>query len=134
MAVQHGGFGRPIDTRLGGFDLLGVGRTLRGLIRLGLVNRSAILCQGAVAGSPPSSTPTGAPVDGSIAVFYGAGHMDDLEQRVASELGYKPDGEIWMPAFSVDIRKTGLTPFEAQWMRNIIDKQMDQIVATQTNK
>ena len=29
------------------------------------------------------------PRHGSIAVFYGAGHMDDLEQRVTGELHYR---------------------------------------------
>lgn len=67
------------------------------------------------------------PASGSIAVFYGAGHMDDLETRVTHALHYKPADEIWLPAFSVDLRQTGLTPFEAQWLRNIIAQQMNQM-------
>ena len=72
------------------------------------------------------------PKTGSVAVFYGAGHMDDLETRVIRDLNYKPSTEKWMTAFSVDLRQTGLTPFEAEWMRNIIKQQMEQIQPAKT--
>jgi hypothetical protein len=67
------------------------------------------------------------PRAGSIAVFYGAGHMDDLEKRVTSQLHYRPADETWLPAFSVDMRKSGITPTEAQFMRNLIKSQVDQM-------
>ncbi len=72
------------------------------------------------------------PPSGSIAVFYGAGHMDDLEKRVTGDLHYRPADEMWLPAFSVDMRKSGISPAEAQWMRNLIQGQMDQMQGHRT--
>lgn len=68
------------------------------------------------------------PPSGSIAVFYGAGHMDDMEKRVTGELHYHPADDIWLPAFSVDLRKSGISPDEAQWMRTLIQGEMDQML------
>jgi hypothetical protein len=65
------------------------------------------------------------PHSGSIAVFYGAGHMDDLEKRITGELHYRPSQEKWMAAFSVNMRQSGISPIEAQMMRNLIKSQLD---------
>ena len=67
------------------------------------------------------------PHTGSIAVFYGTGHMEDLERRVTRELHYQPADEIWLTAFSVDLRKSGLSPAEVQVMRNLVKWQLDQM-------
>jgi hypothetical protein len=67
------------------------------------------------------------PPSGSIAVFYGAGHMDDLEKRITGDLHYHAADEVWLPAFSVDMLKSGISPDEAQWMRTLIQGQMDQM-------
>ncbi len=67
------------------------------------------------------------PASGSIAVFYGAGHMDDLEKRITGDLHYRSADEIWLSAFSVDLRQSGISPVEAQWMRNLIQQEMDQL-------
>jgi hypothetical protein len=67
------------------------------------------------------------PGTGSIAVFYGAGHMDDMEKRITGDLHYHPAEDVWLPAFSVDLRKGGISLGEAQWMRALIDGQMDQM-------
>jgi hypothetical protein len=67
------------------------------------------------------------PTSGSIAVFYGAGHMDDLEKRVIGDLHYGPADEIWLTAFSVDLHKSGISPAEAQIIRNLIKSQLDQM-------
>jgi hypothetical protein len=67
------------------------------------------------------------PRSGSIAVFYGAGHMDDLEKRVTGGLHYRPSDETWLPAFSVNLRQSGISPVEAQIMRNLIKAQVDQM-------
>jgi hypothetical protein len=39
--------------------------------------------------------------------------------------------EVWFPAFSVDTRQSGITPDEAQWVRTLIEGQMDQLQAKQ---
>ncbi len=67
------------------------------------------------------------PRSGSIAVFYGTGHMEDMEKRVIRELNYRSDGEIWLTAFSVDVRKTGLSATELQMMQNLVKWQIDQM-------
>src|SRR6185436_19487934 len=35
----------------------------------------------------------------SIAIFYGAGHLADLEKRLSRDLHYRPGEQIWLPAF-----------------------------------
>ncbi len=61
----------------------------------------------------------------SISVFYGAGHMADLEKRLRSELGYRPKGETWLKAMTVDLRETGLSAVELQAMRAMIQWQLN---------
>ncbi len=67
------------------------------------------------------------PSSGSIAVFYGAGHMDDLEKRVTGELHYRPAEEKWMTAFAVDLDKSGISPFAAGWLRSFVREEMEQM-------
>jgi hypothetical protein len=64
----------------------------------------------------------------SISVFYGAGHMEDFERRVRRELKLEPVETKWVPAFSVDLGKSGLTKFEAELIRGLVKKQMEQIL------
>jgi hypothetical protein len=67
------------------------------------------------------------PLSGSIAVFYGVGHMDDMEKRLTAHLHYRPAGETWLTAFSVDLRKSGVSPAEAQLLRNLVKDQLAQM-------
>lgn len=67
------------------------------------------------------------PANGSIAIFYGTGHMANLEKGLVNEQHYRPDGELWFTAFSVDMRKTGLSPSEIQWMRGLIKVELEQM-------
>lgn len=67
------------------------------------------------------------PASGSIAVFYGTGHMPNLEKRIVKDLHYRPDGDIWFTAFSVDLRETGLAPAEILWTRGFIKAEMEKI-------
>jgi hypothetical protein len=67
------------------------------------------------------------PASGSVAVFYGAAHMDDLEKRLTTDLHYRPTEDVWLPAFSVDMRKSGLTPQQAQLMRTLVEGQIEQM-------
>ena len=63
----------------------------------------------------------------SIAVFYGAGHMADLEKRLRGEMNYQPRGEVWLTALSVNTRDTGLSDVEVQAMRGLIQWQLDAL-------
>lgn len=62
----------------------------------------------------------------SVALFYGAGHMADLESTITRELNYHPVETIWNPAFDVLMSDTGIS--EAQWnvLRGMIRSQMSQ--------
>lgn len=63
----------------------------------------------------------------SIAIFYGAAHMPDLEMRLQQELGYRPVKDDWLTAFSVDPQKTGVTAAEVQLIKGIVDWQMKML-------
>jgi hypothetical protein len=67
----------------------------------------------------------------SISVFYGAGHMDDLERRIRRELGYRPDSDLWLPAFTVDYTKAGLSVIEATLLRTMVRQQMQGLLPTE---
>jgi hypothetical protein len=67
------------------------------------------------------------PPSGSIAVFYGAGHMDDLEKRITGELHYRLADETWLTAFSVDLEKGGISPGEAQMIRGLVKSELEQM-------
>ncbi|MCX8157808.1 MAG: hypothetical protein N3J91_15440 [Verrucomicrobiae bacterium] len=59
-----------------------------------------------------------------VAIFYGAGHMHDLEQRLRAELGYRPAREEWLTAFSINPRAAGITELELNWVRSLIEWQI----------
>jgi hypothetical protein len=67
---------------------------------------------------------------GSIAVFYGTGHMPDMERRLRQALNYKPAHEIWLTAFSVNLARSGVSPAERQWLRSFVERAMDQFQQT----
>ena len=60
----------------------------------------------------------------SVAVLYGAGHMPDLEQRLRRDLDFRPAGQIWFTAMSVNLARTGITPPEREFIRNLIRREM----------
>jgi len=64
----------------------------------------------------------------SISIFYGAGHMEDFERRLRRELKLEPDETQWLPAFSVDLSKAGLSKFEAEMIRGMVKRQMEAIL------
>ena len=55
----------------------------------------------------------------NIAVIYGAGHMPDLEGRLA-ELGFAEDKAVWLNAIVVDLDKTGLSREQTSQMRTML--------------
>ncbi len=60
----------------------------------------------------------------SIAIFYGAGHMDNMEKLLAKELHYYPVDELWLNAFSVDLKKSGVSESEARATRSMVEWQL----------
>jgi hypothetical protein len=67
----------------------------------------------------------------SISVFYGAGHMDDLERRIRREFGYRADSDLWLPAFTVDYTKAGISLLEATLLRTMVRQQMQELLPTE---
>ncbi len=62
-----------------------------------------------------------------MAVFYGAGHMADLEKRLRAELNYVPRKTVWFTAMSVNTRKAGLSETELDGMRKLIEWQLNAL-------
>jgi len=60
----------------------------------------------------------------SIAVFYGTGHMPDLERRLRAELHYRPAGQLWLTAFAVDLARTRITSSERAFVRDFLKSQL----------
>ncbi|HWV99577.1 MAG TPA: hypothetical protein VNZ64_07795 [Candidatus Acidoferrum sp.] len=65
----------------------------------------------------------------SVAVFYGTGHMPDLERRVRRELDYRPSGQLWLTAFSVNLAKTRITGPERAFLHDLLKHQLEQLQA-----
>lgn len=64
----------------------------------------------------------------SVAIFYGAGHMPDLEERLARDLGYEPTGEAaWERAIRVDLAAAGVTTRELLPMRMTMRRSLRQM-------
>ncbi|MFI4861236.1 MAG: type II secretion system protein GspG [Phycisphaerales bacterium JB063] len=53
----------------------------------------------------------------TIAVFYGAGHMADMERRAFDQLGYRVAGGFWLPAVTLDLTREGLSERELGLIR-----------------
>ena len=60
----------------------------------------------------------------SIAIFYGAGHLPDLEKRLRQELRYQPGEQIWLPVFSVNTTQAGVSNFELNLLRTFMRSQL----------
>jgi len=67
----------------------------------------------------------------SVAVVYGAAHLADMELRVRRELRYCPSQEFWLPVFSVNTARAGLSQLEMRIVRSFIRSQLDAMHASQ---
>jgi len=63
----------------------------------------------------------------SIAVFYGTGHMPDMEQRLRRELGYRPAEQLWFTAFSVDLAAARISEGEWEFVHSFVKREMEQL-------
>ena len=63
---------------------------------------------------------------GSIAVFFGTGHMPDFEERLRGQLKYRPTRELWFTAFDVDLAKSKVTPAERAFIDDFVKWQLTQ--------
>jgi hypothetical protein len=62
----------------------------------------------------------------SVGIIYGAGHLADLQRRLTQELGYNVAGERWVPAITVDLEAAGVSVRQAQSMRAMIRRSVEQ--------
>ena len=65
--------------------------------------------------------------DSSIAVFYGTGHMPDLEMRLRKQLKYKPAEQQWLTAFSVNLAQAGISQAELGFIRDFVKRELEQL-------
>jgi hypothetical protein len=63
----------------------------------------------------------------SISVFYGTGHMGDLEQRLRKELNYRPAEQLWLTALEVDFGQAGVSEAEAALLRDLVRGQLKSL-------
>jgi hypothetical protein len=63
---------------------------------------------------------------GSISVFFGTGHMPDMERRLREQLHYRPAGQIWLTAFQVDLARAGVSSTEREFVQNLVHRSLDQ--------
>lgn len=63
----------------------------------------------------------------TISVFYGAGHMHDLQKRLQDEFGYQPAETVWYPAITENAKAAGLTQQDVEVVRGVIKYQIYQM-------
>ncbi len=59
-----------------------------------------------------------------IGIVYGAGHMEDLAERLAEQLGYAAVDESWLSAISLDLERAGISSIERRMYRSQIRAQL----------
>lgn len=69
------------------------------------------------------------PARKEVSIFYGAGHLADMEEKLKKDFGYTFAGEQWLPAITVDPKAAGLTPAQSKKMRETMKKQIESQAA-----
>jgi hypothetical protein len=64
---------------------------------------------------------------GSVSIFYGTGHMNEMETRLRKELNYQPVEDAWFSAISVNLAEAGISAGELEFIRGFIKSQMKQL-------
>lgn len=59
----------------------------------------------------------------SVSAFYGAGHMEDMERKLAARFGYVPGEVEWIDAVTLDAKQMGLSEQDFKRMREATAKQ-----------
>ncbi|MEM7229817.1 MAG: type II secretion system protein GspG [Planctomycetota bacterium] len=68
----------------------------------------------------------------SVAVLYGAGHMQDLEKRLIEQLDYEAGDVTWYRAIAVDLNESAVTPREMRKIRVMMRRALKQAQEQQT--
>ncbi|MFK7962317.1 MAG: hypothetical protein AB8G96_17540 [Phycisphaerales bacterium] len=70
----------------------------------------------------------------TIAVFYGAGHLVDLGERMEDQLGYEATGDVqWLPAISIDLKSSPVSERQLRQIRMMVKRSMRQMQMAQPN-
>ena len=69
------------------------------------------------------------PGPASVALFYGTGHMPDLEEGLWRQLKFVPAEQVWYTAVSVDLARSGIMPAERQFIHTLIKSELEQLQA-----
>ncbi|MDX2016940.1 MAG: hypothetical protein SFY95_04775 [Planctomycetota bacterium] len=56
---------------------------------------------------------------GSVAIFYGAGHLPEMEEKILA-MGYEEGDTTWFRAITVDLPAAGVDPAQGKAMREMI--------------
>ncbi|MCC6228828.1 MAG: hypothetical protein IT432_06335 [Phycisphaerales bacterium] len=70
----------------------------------------------------------------SVALFYGAGHLPDLEKHLTQDFGYRFESERWFPAISMEVAKAGMSVQQARQYRQMMTQMIDRQKATGKKK
>ena len=62
----------------------------------------------------------------SIAIFYGAGHLADMERRLVEEMGFTFDHDRWFRAIELDLASQPGAAAQAKSMRATMQRMMEQ--------
>jgi len=65
-----------------------------------------------------------AEADDRIAIFYGAGHMPDLAERLYDELGFEETNQRWLRAMAVDLEASAVTKRDIAMIRRMVKQSM----------
>jgi hypothetical protein len=60
----------------------------------------------------------------SIAVFFGTGHMPDLQKRLTTQLQFRPGKEVWFTAFAVDLARANVSAADRAFVDNFVQWQL----------
>jgi hypothetical protein len=63
----------------------------------------------------------------SISIFFGTGHMPDMEMRLRRDLNYDPREQVWFTAFTVDLQKAGITQNEWDFIHQFVKKEIGEL-------
>lgn len=65
-----------------------------------------------------------------VAIFFGSGHLPDLQQRLIEEHGYHVGETKWIEAMSVDPKADGLDANMVGFVRSMVASSLEQQLAT----
>lgn len=58
----------------------------------------------------------------SVSLFYGAGHLPDMERRLTKDMGYTFVEDRWFRAIDMDLKESGLDPAQARKLRETMSQ------------